>query len=433
MPLPPDEPTGSGSRFDSGGPPLTAAQALARLNRELRPVTACGTVPLASATGRIVAEDVIATRNVPPHDNAAVDGYAVHFEDLHRQAETRLRVVGRMAAGHRLDTAPGRGEAVRIFTGAPVPPGPDTVVMQEDCTRVGDIVAIRPGIPRGANRRRAGEDLAVGSVALAAGRRLQPQDIGLAASLGLTGLPVRERLRVALFSTGDELREPGSEAPAGTVYDANRHVLAALLCALGTRVTDLGILPDRAETICRSLEAAATSHDVIVTSGGMSSGAEDHVRAAVEALGRLDLWRLAIKPGRPVGFGRIEAVEPGGEARQVVFIGLPGNPVAMMVTFLLLARPALLHLAGAREVAPRRFPVRAGFAYAKKPGRREWLRVRLEAGPDGGWTALRVPRDGTAILSAMAAADGLAELPEDLTDLAPGATVDYLPFSEVLT
>jgi molybdopterin molybdotransferase len=413
--------------FAFGGRLLPVDEAIAMVAETVRPLRRTERVPLARAPGRVLAEAVVADRDVPPHDNSAVDGYAVHFEDLSPERDTRLPLHGRAAAGHPLDGPAPRGTAVRIFTGAPMPPGPDTVMMQEDCrleeTAAGTLVVIPPGIRRGANRRKAGEDVAAGATVLPRGRRLRAQDVGLAASLGLAALRVSKRLRVALFSTGDELCEPGKPLSAGQVYDSNRYTLLALLEGLDCRVTDLGILPDRFAVIRDALAEAVPDHDLLVTSGGMSTGEEDHVKAAVEALGALHFWRLAIKPGRPIAMGDV-----AGRS----FVGLPGNPVAVMVTFLNVVRPLVFRLTGATFEPPHRFPVRAEFAHKKKEGRREWLRARLVTAPDGHLAAVKFPRDGAGILSSMTDSDGLVELPEHVTRLEPGALVDYLPFSEVM-
>ncbi|WP_448204991.1 molybdopterin molybdotransferase MoeA [Azospirillum sp. sgz302134] len=413
--------------FAFGGEMMAVEQALALLAERVRPVTGTERVGLSDALGRVLAEDVVAPFDVPPHDNSAVDGYAVFFDDLTPEASTILPVTGRVAAGHPLGRPGQRGEAVRIFTGAPMPAGFDTVLMQEDCKAEGEpgqggTVAIPAGIKRGANRRKAGEDMQRGATVLSAGRRLRPEDVGLIASLGRADIAVRTPLRIAVFSTGDEVREPGAPLDAGCIYDANRFALIAALRQLGCAVTDLGILPDRRDAIRDALGAAADRHDALITSGGMSTGEEDHVKAAVEAQGSLHFWRLAIKPGRPVALGTV---------RNAAFLGLPGNPVAVMVTFLRIARPILLRLMGAAEEAPALFPLRAGFTYKKKAGRREYVRATLARAADGVLTAVKHPRDGAGILSSMVEADGLVELPEDVTRVEPGMIVEFLPFSEV--
>jgi molybdopterin molybdotransferase len=409
--------------FAFGGDLLSMAAALALLGEKLRPVVGFETVPLRAARGRVLAAPLTAPHAVPPHDNSAVDGYAVRFDDLAEGAPTVLLVAGRAAAGHPMLEPAARGTAVRIFTGAPMPEGPDTVLMQEDCVEREGRVTIPAGIRRGANRRRTGEDIAAGACVLASGLRLRAQEIGLAASLGMGELAVHRRLRVALFSTGDELREPGQALPRGSIYDANRFVLQALLEGLGAAVSDLGILADREDAIRGALLHAAREHDLIVTSGGMSTGAEDHVKAAVEAEGRLHFWRLAIKPGRPVAMGQVG---------RVPFIGLPGNPVAVMVTFLILARPLVLRLSGAEVEPPRRFRVAAGFDYKKRANRCEYVRARLEPAAAGGWRARKFPRDGAGILSSMVESDGLCEIGEGVSRVAPGDVVDFIPFSEVM-
>lgn len=420
--------------FVNDGALMPADTALEILLDRLHPVVGTEAVALRTAAGRIAAADVIAERNVPPHDNSAVDGYAVYFDDLSATADTRLPVTGRAAAGHPLTGAQERGVAVRIFTGSPMPAGPsgdnaggpDTVLMQEDCTVEntvgGDQVIIPLGIKKGANRRFRGEDVRAGATILTVGQRLRPQEIGLAASIGLASLTVYRPLRVAIMSTGDEVSEPGSDLPNGNIYDANRYSLFALLDGLGCDVTDLGILPDDRETLGEVLGKAAENHDALISSAGMSVGDEDHLSATVSALGQLHFWKLAIKPGRPVALGQI-----GGAA----FIGLPGNPAAMMVTFLALARPALLRLSGAADLHPRLYKVRAGFDHVKKLSRREYVRVRLSTDENGNLVAHKFPREGAGILTSLVEADGLVELSEDTTQLTEGTMVDFLPFTEV--
>lgn len=406
-------------------------EALATLVARLQPVTPIQTVPLDRAAGRTLAADLASTIDVPPHDNAAVDGYAVYFDDLDPTNTTRLPVTGRTAAGHPLQQPQNRGEAVRIFTGAPIPAGPsgpdsggpDTVMMQEDCVADDRGVTVQPGIKRGANRRARGEDVRAGTTILKTGQRLRPQDVGIAASVGCKDLSVFAPLDVACFSTGDEVYEPGSKRPPGGIFDANRHCLKALLANIGCTVTDLGILPDDFDSVAAALAAAARSHHAIITSGGMSAGDEDHVAAAVQHLGSLHFWRLAIKPGRPVALGQIA---------KTPFIGLPGNPAAMMVTFLRIARPALLRLAGAAEQPLRTFRLPAAFEHTKKPGRREFIRVALSPGPDGALQANKFPREGAGVLSSLVESEGLVELPESVTQVTPGMMVDYLSFAELL-
>lgn len=415
--------------FETDGGLIPVEAALALLEARLATIVGTEKITLNTAVGRILADDIVSDRAVPPHDNSAVDGYAVYFDDLSANAETTLPVVGRVTAGHLLDGPATRGTAVRIFTGAPIPDGaagPDTVLMQEDCrteNRDGQACVVIPaGISRGANRRDSGEDVAPGQVILPMGQRLRPQDIGLAASIGRPALPVYKRLVVGVLSTGDEVFEPGADAPVGGIYDANRHALMAVLSDLGCDVRDYGIIPDDAGRIEDALKSAAADCDAIVSSAGMSVGDEDHLAGSVERLGTLHFWKVAIKPGRPVAFGQIG---------DTPFIGLPGNPAAMMVTFLLLARPALLRLGGATDLSPRLYKVRAGFDHSKKERRREYVRVNLEADDDGVLIARKHPRSGAGVLTSMVESEGLVELPEDMTQLTPGTMVSFLPFTEV--
>ena len=403
--------------FAFGTKPMRIEEAVALIAERFPVVAGTETVPLGLADGRIAAEDVFAGHDLPPFANAAVDGYAVRFADLNPEAETVLPVGGRLPAGAAAGAIPA-GTAIRIFTGAPMPPGADTVFMQEDVRREGDRVVLPPGLKPGANARPAGEDLASGSLAIPAGRRLRPQDLALAAATGHARITVRRRLRVALFSTGDELTEPGAALRPGAIHDSNRVLLATLLARLGVAVDDLGILRDAPATLPAHLAEAARDHDLILTSGGVSTGEEDHVKAAVEALGALMLWRLAIKPGRPVAAALVAGTP---------FVGLPGNPVAVYVTLLFVVRPLLARLGGALHEPPLAWPVRAGFGYRKKAGRREFVRVSLVRGEDGTVEARKFPRDGAGVLTSLSESDGLVELPDDATGIAPGDTLAYYP------
>ncbi len=409
--------------FAPGSGLMTAADALALIETQLEPVVGIERLPLGQAHSRILAENLTAPGNVPPHDNAAVDGYAFRSEDLRAGASTVLGVTGRATAGHPwVANVPPMG-AVRIFTGAVMPTNLDTVAMQEDCHQDGDNVTIPPGLSPGANRRRAGEDMAAGATILRAGQILRPQDIGLAAAAGHADLAVRQRLRAAVFSTGDEIVEPGKPLRPGTIHDANRYALTALLQGMGCIVEDLGILPDQGDAIAGGLAQAMTRNDLVITSGGVSVGDEDHVRDAVEGLGSLHFWRLAIRPGRPLALGHIG---------DTAFVGIPGNPVAVMVTFLMFVRPIIHRLAGATPVTPRRFPVSADFACGKKRGRREWVRVRLQPTVGGYPVAHRFERDGAGIMTSMVESDGLIELSEDRSAIARGDILPFIPYSEVL-
>jgi molybdopterin molybdotransferase len=403
--------------FAFGGRLIPVEEAARLLAERFPAIAGTELIRTRDASGRVLAQDLVAPISVPRETNSAVDGYAVHFADLAAGAQTVLRLHGRATAGHPLAAAIPRGHAARVFTGAVLPDGPDTVLMQEDCIATATEVRIPPGIRRGANRRPAGEDVCAGSTVLRAGRRLGPAELGLIAALGLTEIAVRVRLRAALFSTGDELAEPGAPLRRGQIHDSNRAMIAALLVRAGLAVTDGGILADRPDALRAALAGAARHHDLIITSGGVSTGEEDHVRGAIAALGALAFWRLGIKPGRPVAVGTIASTP---------LVGLPGNPVAAMVTYMAIARPLIASLGAETYQPPPRFPVVSGFAYRKKPDRREYVRVRLVAG-ETGLVAERFPREGAGILTSLTESDALAELPEAMTELAPGQTVACLP------
>ena len=411
--------------------PLLPVDEVERIIRErVVPVAEIETVALNAAGGRVIAGDVKAPIDLPPFDNSAVDGYAVRHADLDPMAETRLAVVERVTAGRVAAHSLAAGAAVRIFTGAPMPAGADTVFMQEDVHADSEAVIAPPGLKLGANRRLAGEDARAGSIVLPAGRRLAAQDVALAAAVGLTGLHVFRRVRVAVFSTGDEIVEPGTPRPAAALFDANRYLLAGLIERLGAAATDLGILPDDPERLARAIATAAQTHDLVVTSGGVSTGEADHVRRAVETVGRLVFWRVAIKPGRPVAMGVIPGSRPDAGA---AFVGLPGNPAAVYVTFARVVRPLLLRLAGAQAVPLVALPVRAAFGYRKKAGRREYVRVKLARSADGAVEAVKHAQEGAGIITSLTETDGLVELREDTTTVAPGATVGFLSYAALVS
>jgi molybdopterin molybdotransferase len=417
--------------FAFSGPLLPVADMERLIVERIMPVTEVEPVGLNDALGRIVAADVVAAEDLPPFDNAAVDGFAVRHADLDAGAGTRLAIAQRVMAGHAAQPlAPGM--AVRIFTGAPMPAGADTVFMQEDCRLDGDAVVLPAGLACGANRRFAGEDIPRGAVMFPAGRKLAAADVALAAAQGVTRLAVRRRLRVAVFSTGDEVVEPGAVRPPAAIYDANRHLVRGLLTKFGATVTDLGILRDDPQALQAAIMAAAAGHDLVITSGGVSTGDADHVRTAIEQAGRLVFWRVAIKPGRPVALGVIPAVIPAASpdgspaGHTAVFAGLPGNPGAVYVTFVKVVWPLLLRLAGGLPRQPIALPVRAAFAYKKRKGRREYVRVSLRYGDDGAVEAVKFPRDGAGIITSLTETDGLVELGEEVTVVAPGAIVGFL-------
>ena len=414
--------------FAFNGPLLPVAEAEQLIAERVAPVAGTETVTLREAMGRVLADDVVAPVHVPPFDNSAVDGYAVRHADLKPDGDTTLAVAGRLAAGARTELALKPGEAIRIFTGAAMPKGADTVFMQEDVKVEGDHVVVPKGLKLGANRRLAGEDAPVGRVVLPAGTVLEAQHVALAAALGLTELAVRRRLKVAIFSTGDEVVEPGLPLGKAAIYDSNRFLLVELLERLGALVTDLGILADEPAALARALEKASAHHDLVLTSGGVSTGEADHVRSAVERIGNLVFWRVAIKPGRPVAMGVIRGPKGHGSA----FVGMPGNPVAVFVTFVRVVKPLLRQLSGALPQKLVALPVRAAFAYRKKKDRREYVRVALRRRADGEIEAVKHPQDGAGILTSLTETDGLLEFPEDVTAIEPGARVGFLSYAALI-
>ncbi len=407
----------SDDAFAFGGELMRIEEALAAMAERVPAIARTETVDLREADGRVLAGDLAAPIDLPAFDNSAVDGYAVAFDDLIPGEASVLPVAGRIAAGHGAGHAARAGAAVRIFTGAPMPVGCDTVFMQEDVVALDDgRVRLPSGLKRGANARPRGEDIAAGTLALAAGRRLDPRDLALAAALGVARLEVRARPRVAVFSTGDEILEPGAPLAPASLYDSNRFSLMAMLRRAGCAVTDLGILADDPTATAAALDEAARTHDLVVTSGGVSTGEEDHVKAAVTARGSLVFWRLAIKPGRPVAMGVV-----GGTP----FVGLPGNPVAVFVTWAHVLRPLVAALTGAAVAAPAAQTVIADFDYRKKAGRREYVRVSL-AREAGITRAVKYPVDGAGVVTSLTRTDGLVELAEETTSVAPGDLVTFL-------
>ncbi len=409
--------------FAFGGPMMSVDEAVAIIAARVSAVHEVNAIALGEADGRVLARDVRAPLPLPPFTNSAVDGYAVRGGDLPQGEAQAFTVAGRIQAGAAADAAIQPGHAVRIFTGAPMPEGADTVFMQED-VRIDDSgrVILPAGLKPGANVRPAGEDIASGFAALKKGHRLRPQDIALAAAFGMTHLDVRRRLRVAVFSTGNELVSPGSPRAASQLFDSNRFMLGAMLARLGCDVSDLGIIRDDRAAMAEGLKKVAGAHDLILTTGGVSTGEEDHVKASVESTGTLVLWRMAIKPGRPVAMGII-----GGTP----LIGLPGNPVASFVTFVHVVRPTVLALMGATQQPLLPMPVRAAFAYRKKIGRREYVRVNLRKGDGGVLEATKFPREGAGLLSSLVDTEGLVELGEEITQVEPGQMVGFLSYASL--
>jgi len=396
---------------------LAVREALDFLLSAARPVAGVEKIPTLEANGRVLASAVVSGMNVPGHDNTQMDGYAVRAADC-ASGDATLTVTQRIPAGH-VGQPLLPGCAARIFTGALIPEGADAVVMQEQCEAKDGLVTIRHTPKAGEWIRRTGEDISVGSVILAAGTRLRSQELGLAASVGMAELNVRRKLRVAVFFTGDELAMPGEPLAPGAIYNSNRFTLRALLENLGCEVRDFGIVPDSLDATRSVLRQAADGNDLIITSGGVSVGEEDHIKPAVEAEGKLNMWQIAVKPGKPLAFG---------EVGQAFFIGLPGNPVSSFVTFLLFVRPFLLRLQGADVPAqPRGMLVRADFNWPKADRRNEFLRAKLNE--KGGLDLF--PNQGSAVLTSTVWGDGLVDNPPG-NPIVPGDVVRFIPFSELM-
>ena len=410
-------------------PMLSMDEALAALLAQAQPLTDIETVDTLAAHGRVLARGVMSTIDVPPMDNTSMDGYALRSSDVTAPG-ARLAVTQRIAAGYVGEPLAPRA-AARIFTGAMIPQGADAVVMQEQCTADGDAVVVNHVPAAGEWIRRRGDDIRAGSEILAAGARLTPQACGLAASVGLPALPVTRQLKVAVFFTGDELAMPGEPLKPGAIYNSNRFMLRGLIEALGCTVTDLGIVRDTLAETRATLRAAARDHDLIITTGGVSVGEEDHVRPAVEAEGEIALWQIAIKPGKPLAYGRVRRQGAGAAsaapADTADFIGLPGNPVSSFVTFLLFVRPFILRRQGMLAVQPRALTLPADFDWPKPDRRREFLRARVN--PQGRLDLF--PNQSSAVLTSTVWGDGLVDNPPALP-IKRGDAVRFLPFSELL-
>ena len=419
----------------SSGSELPVAAARQAILQALRPISGTQPVPLAQALGRVLAADAVSPIDVPAHDNSAMDGYALHGADLRPDGPTRLSALpGTVFAGSAQVAQPARGECIRIMTGAVMPAGLDTVVPVELCRVDGSTVSLQAGVLRaGENRRCRGEDLAQGQPALRAGRLLRPADLGLLASLGFAEVTVMRRLRVALFSTGDELRSPGEPLPPGCIYDSNRASLRAALDRLGVEVLDLGLVPDDPAALQATLEAAVAGADAVVTSGGVSMGDADHTRDLLARMGEVAFWKVAMRPGRPFAFGPLRGpVGAAAKAGATPFLfALPGNPVAALVTFYAFAREALLLMAGAQ---PQPLPVlqaRSRLAIRKRPGRTEYQRAVVEPA-EGGWQVRLTGSQGAGILRSMSEANALVVLGHDQGSVAEGDLVDVWLFDGLL-
>ncbi len=401
-----------------------ARDAILQCARLVPPTLAMQRVPLRDALGRVLAVDVVAPLNVPAWDNSGMDGYALCADDLGPDGAAVLRAVGSALAGHAFAGRVERGTCVRIMTGAVMPAACDTVIPQELCQIEGDRVTIPPRlVRRGDNVRQRGEDLRANSVALPAGRRLRAADIGLLASLGCTDVEVRQRLRVAVLSSGDELRSPGDALDSGSVYDSNRHTLRAMLDRLGCDVLDLGVIPDDPDALAQALRIASARAHVVITSGGASAGEADHLRRTLQTLGDMAFWRIAMRPGRPMAFGRID-----GDGHSTLVFGLPGNPVAVMVTFYMFVREALLQCAGTTPPPLPMLSVVAAVPLRKRAGRTEYQRGRLCRMDDGRWSVELTGDQGSGILRSMSEADGIIVLSHDRGAVEVGEVVDFLPF-----
>jgi len=395
-------------------------EALKLMLDQVSPVSDVVDVDLANALNRVLAQPQISPVNVPPHDNSAMDGFAVRSADIVPGGITQLKITQRIPAGSP-GTPLAEGSAARIFTGAPLPGGTDTVIMQEQCRYDDNQVTIQGPVTAGTHIRQIGEDITMGTEILGAGIKLRPQDIGLAAAVGIATLPVYRKINIAIFSTGDELADPGHSLESGKIYNSNRYMLTGLLQMLGCTIIDLGTVPDNQAATRTVLQQAAPRADLIITTGGVSVGEEDHVKAAVEELGQLELWRIALKPGKPLAYGKIDAAH---------FIGLPGNPVSAFITFCIIARPFILRLQGRTDYAPKTFRATADFAITNPINRREYLRARFDSTRNADTHVSVYPHQGSGVLTSATWANCLAVIPEQTT-VTYGQQISVIPFSEL--
>ncbi len=410
---------------------LPVAQAQEFIARLVPRVTAVEMKPIRDALGRVLARDIVSAIDVPAHDNSAMDGFALRGSELQGAAPTRLRIVGSGLAGRNFEGMVPPGGCVRITTGAVMPAGLDTVVPQEFTTTEGDTLVVPAGVLKaGDNRRLAGEDLARGEPALCAGRLLRPADLGLLASLGQAEVPVWRRLRVAFFSTGDELRSIGEPLDAGCVYDSNRYTIWAMLQRLGVEAIDLGVVRDQPAALAEAFTQAAACADAVITSGGVSVGEADHTKKIMAELGEVLFWRIAMRPGRPMAIGRIGGI--GDAQHPAILFGLPGNPVAVMVTFYAFVREALLRMAGATPEPMPLLHAASAEPIRKKPGRTEYQRGIVTRGGDGQWQVRITGAQGSGILRSMSQANGMVLLHHGQGSVKAGDMVDVIPFDALL-
>ena len=402
---------------------LSVESARQLIQAMVRPVSAIEKLALRDALDRVLARDIISPIDVPAHDNSAMDGYALRGQDLQAQSETELRVIGRAHAGHSFNGSVGPGEAVRVMTGAVMPQGADTVVVQELVTEQNSRILVPAGQKPGQNRRCRGEDLQAGTPALMAGHIIGPAELGLMASLGIAEVPVRRSVRVDFFSTGDELRSIGEPLGEGQIYDSNRYTLYGMLRRLGVELIDLGVVPDDSNALRETVRSAAHSADAVISSAGVSVGEADHTRSIMEELGEVCFWTIAMRPGRPLAFGRI------GEA---LYFGLPGNPVAVMITFLFFAREALQRLAGAQPHPQPTVLAHSETVIRKRPGRTEYQRGILSRDPRGYWQVRITGSQGSGVLRSMSEANCIIVLGHDQADVAAGDKVECLAFDGLL-